>query len=117
MTDDIIIYERRVWDALLAGDAAADVTLLHPEFIGVYSDGFAGRDVHVGQLAQGPTIVSYTLSEVTVKHLGDDHALICYRATFQRTSRDTSEQMLVSSIWQKQDSGWINIFSQDTPAV
>lgn len=117
MKQDIIDHERRVWEALVVGDATADTALLHPDFIGVYSDGFAGRDMHVGQLAQGPTIAFYSLSEVTVKHLGDDHALICYCATFQRTSRDTSEQMLVSSIWHKQDSGWINIFSQDTPML
>lgn len=116
MTDEIQAYERRVWDALVAGNAAADSALLHPEFIGVYPDGFAGRDGHVGQLEDGPTIASYSIDEVTIKALGLDHALICYRATFRRTSRDTSEQMFVSSVWRKHGTGWINIFSQDTPS-
>lgn len=116
MTDDILTYERRVWDALMKGDAAADTALLHAAFMGVYPDGVADRSAHAGQLAQGPSIAAYSLSEVIVKPLGDEHALICYRATFRRTTRDSFEQMFVSSIWQRQDDGWINIFSQDTPA-
>lgn len=115
MIEDIFLHEQRVWDALVTGDAASDMVLLDPGFIGVYSDGFAGRDEHVGQLDEGPTITSYTLSEVTVKPLGEDHALICYRATFQRSARNTSEQMLVSSIWRNEKNRWVNIFSQDTP--
>ena len=117
MIEDIISYERRVWDALMTGDATADMSLLHSEFLGVYSDGFSGRDGHVGQLENGPTISSFALSEITVKPLGADHALICYLATFQRSARTTSEQMFVSSIWRQENNGWINIFSQDTPAL
>ena len=117
MKNDIIAYERRVWEALVAGDAASDQALLDSEFIGVYSDGLAGRDEHVGQLDEGPTISSYTLSEIAVTPLGNDHALICYCATFQRTTRDTPERMYVSSIWRSQGNAWINIFSQDTPAL
>lgn len=116
MTDEILAYERRVWDALMQGDSAADTALLHAEFIGVYPDGFAGRDGHVRQLENGPTIASYSLGDVTIKALGSDHALICYCAEFQRTSRDTSEQMFVSSVWRRDGASWINIFSQDTPS-
>ena len=117
MIEDIISCERRVWNALMTGDATADMALLHSEFIRVYSDGFSGRDGHVGQLENGPTITSFALSEITVKPLGADHALICYLATLQRRTRTTSEQMFVSSIWRQENNGWINIFSQDTPAL
>lgn len=117
MNDVIIAHERRVWDALVSGDAAADGALLHDSFIGVYSDGFAARDAHTGQLSKGPTIASYTLHEITTRPLGAEHALICYRADFRRTGRTPTEVMYVSSIWQKHSDGWINIFSQDTPAL
>jgi hypothetical protein len=35
MLDDIISFEKRLWDALMRGDAAADHALLHADFIGV----------------------------------------------------------------------------------
>ena len=116
LTDEILAYERRVWDALVRGDSAADTALLHAEFIGVYPDGFADRDGHLEQLENGSTITSYSLTDVTIKVLGPDYALICYRAKFQWTSRDTSEQMFVSSVWRRDGASWINIFSQDTPS-
>ncbi len=117
MNNQIITHERHVWDALVSGDAAADNALLHDDFIGVYSDGFAARDAHIGQLSKGPTVASYTLHDITTKPLGEDHELICYRAVFQRLGRPQMETMYVSSIWQKRGNGWLNIFSQDTPAL
>lgn len=112
---EIIEYEHSVWDALLVGDPQADAALLHEGFIGVYPDGFAHRADHVGQLAAGPTVQSYTLTQIRTERLGAGHALICYRAKFQRTDTEQTEVMYVSSIWRKANNGWCNIFSQDTP--
>lgn len=42
--------------------------------------------------------------------------MISYRAQFRRIARSQDETMYVSSIWQRNGSGWTNIFSQDTPA-
>ncbi|QUJ75809.1 nuclear transport factor 2 family protein [Sulfitobacter albidus] len=113
---DIIARERAVWDALVQGDAAADAAALDGSFLGVYPDGFAGKADHVNQLKAGPTVAAYTLEDVTVRALGPDHALISYRATFTRAGRSTPEEMYVSSLWQRAGVGWVNIFSQDTPA-
>ena len=109
--------ERRVWDALVAGDRAADAALLHPEFLGVYPDGFADATAHAGQLAQGPSVASYTLEAVRTRTLGPDHALISYRARFRRSGQEAEDVMFVSSIWERGRAGWINVFSQDTPAT
>lgn len=117
LIDEIEAYERQVWDALVSGDKGADTALLHHSFLGVYSDGFANRVDHSGQLDSGPTVSSYTLDDIRTQSLGDDHVLISYRAKFQRLSRDETEVMYVSSIWRKNVGGWINIFSQDTPAL
>ena len=117
MDKQIITQERRVWDALLRGDVATDHSLLHPDFISVYADGFSDRDGHTGQLADGPTIQSYDLHDIKVKSLGLHHALICYRASFRRMGREHGKTMYVSSIWRKENGNWINIFSQDTPAA
>ena len=48
--------------------------------------------------------------------LGADHAILAYRADFRRTGRTDDEAMYVSSVWQRAPSGWVNVFSQDTPA-
>ncbi|KIN62440.1 hypothetical protein Z946_1298 [Sulfitobacter noctilucicola] len=108
-------HERQVWDALVSGDAATDATLLDELFLGVYSDGFAVKADHIGQLKHGPTIATYDLQDMRLMTLGSDHALISYRAVFQRLKRATPETMYVSSVWQRRDESWVNIFSQDTP--
>lgn len=109
--------ETAVWEALVAGDAVADAAALSADFLGVYPDGFAGKDSHLAQLANGPTVARYQLSDIRVMPLGSDHALLAYRATYQRVGQNAWEAMFVSSIWQRQGAGWTNIFSQDTPAT
>ena len=98
------------------GDAAADQALLDRDFIGVYGDGFADRDGHTGQLSEGPAVQTYDLSDIEVKPLGTDHALICHRAKFRRVGHVADEVMFVSSIWRNDAGNWVNVFSQDTPA-
>lgn len=115
LLDQILERERAVWDALVAGDAAADRALLAPGFLGVYPTGFAGREDHAGQLAAGPTVRSYRFSQARVLALGVDHVLLAYRAEYRRTGCDRVEGMYVSSLWQRAGQGWVNLFSQDTP--
>ena len=113
--EPVLASERAVWDALVAGDAAADAALLAPEFLGVYPTGFAGRADHVAQLAAGPTVAAYALSDVRLVPMGPDHALLAYRADYTRAGGARIEAMFVSSVWRREGAGWVNIFSQDTP--
>lgn len=108
--------ETSVWNALVDGNADADRAALHADFLGVYSDGFATKTEHVDQLANGPSVAQYSLTNFQLKALGDDHAVLSYRADFLRQGKDEPEVMYVSSIWQRDPTGWVNIFSQDTPA-
>jgi len=112
---DLIAHEKRVWNALVSGDPAADSSLLSDDFLGVYPTGFAQKSEHVAQLASGPTVTSYDITACQAKPLGERHALLSYKARFRRVSRTTDETMYVSSIWERNGDGWINIFSQDTP--
>ncbi|MCP5086708.1 MAG: nuclear transport factor 2 family protein [Rhodobacteraceae bacterium] len=112
----LVACERRVWDALVSGDASVDAAALDARFLGVYPDGFSGKAAHVAQLADGPTVLSYKLSDTRVMHLGSEHVLLCYCASYTRVSRTEPEVMYVSSIWERHDGGWLNVFSQDTPA-
>ena len=116
MMAELAACEDRVWRALVAGDARADAAALADGFLGVYPDGFAGKTAHVAQLAAGPTVVSYDLSDRRMLRLGADHALLAYRAEYRRVGAGRPEVMYVTSIWQRGPGGWINVFSQDTPA-
>ncbi len=113
---ELLECETAVWQALVAGDAGADRALLATEFLGVYPDGFAGRDAHVAQLGHGPTVERFALSDARVLPLGGTHALLAYRADYRRVGREVDEAMYVSSVWRRTAAGWINVFSQDTPA-
>jgi hypothetical protein len=110
-----ISLERRVWDALVAGDADADRALLSDHFVGVYPTGFAGPDEHAGQLAEGPTVAAYSINRPVQLCINDDAALLAYEARFRRTTDTDEETMYVSSLWCRRDGRWVNTFSQDTP--
>ena len=116
LLSELLAAERIVWDALVSGDAEAEDRVLADDFLGVYPDGFAGKADHVGQLANGPTVASYRLSDARVMPLGSSHAMLCYLAAYTRPGCK-EEAMYVSSVWQRRTEGWINIFSQDTPAT
>lgn len=113
--DQVTACEKAVWQALVDGDADADAAALADGFLGVYADGFADKSSHGGQLADGPTVQEFDLQHFTLTTAGPDHALLSYHARFQRVG-GASEAMYVSSLWQRQGAGWINLFSQDTPA-
>lgn len=115
--DTVLAMERRVWDALVTGDAALDSQLIAPDFLGVYPDGFSGRDDHTGTLHAGPTVASYELSDERLIVIDPDNALLVYRAGYVRVGpKAVPEAMYVSSLWTRRTGGtWVNIFSQDTP--
>ncbi|MEM1064313.1 MAG: nuclear transport factor 2 family protein [Pseudomonadota bacterium] len=113
--DALLAAETAVWEALLRGDGAADAAALDDGFIGVYPDGVFGKSAHVAQLAAGPTVAAYQLSDVRARPVGDDHGLLIYHAAYTRPGHTTQEAMYVSSLWERRGAGWINIFSQDTP--
>jgi hypothetical protein len=112
--------ETRVWDALARGDADADRELLSSDFVGVYSTGFADRSDHAGQLVDGPTVASYSITDTRLIRVSAAAVMFCYRAEY-RHLRDgipgIDETMYVSSLWTEHEGRWWNVFSQDTPAL
>jgi hypothetical protein len=114
--DRIVALERAVWDALCAGDTAADTALLSPDFLGVYPTGFADREEHAAPLAGGPTVASYEISDARITAVADGAVMLSYRAEYVRApDRGAAEAMYVSSLWCRRDRRWVNTFSQDTP--
>jgi hypothetical protein len=65
--NESIALELLVRDALVAGDPAADVRLLHDDFLAVYSNGFAAKDAHVGHLDGGACVVNDTLDQIETR--------------------------------------------------
>lgn len=115
LKETLLALETQVWEALVTGDGDADGALLSEDFIGVYPDGFAGKDAHTGQLDSGATVTEYRLSEVQVRATGADCGFLIYRADYLRVGKTDWEVMLVSSLWERRNGGWVNSFSQDTP--
>jgi hypothetical protein len=112
--------ERQVWDALVRGDADADRDLLADDFVGVYSIGVANRSDHAGQLADGPTVASYAMSDAQLLRVSAVAVMLTYRAVYRRVLGGIpggDETMYVSSLWMERDGRWQNVFSQDTPTV
>ena len=117
LCEELLTAERVVWDALITGDARADRAALDAHFLGVYPSGFAGREDHVAQLATGPTILDYLLTDARALDVGPSHGLLAYRARVRRVGSGAEEVLYVSSLWRRDGSGWINVFSQDTLAA
>ncbi len=114
--DELLDLERAVWRALVDGDSGADAAALDDDFLGLYPSGYATKDEHVDQLLDGPTVVSFELSDARSVAVAREAALLCYLATYRRPGASVDEQMWVSSLWQRSDDGiWRNTFSQDTP--
>lgn len=113
--ESALALERRVWDALVAGDQAADRAVLSDDFLGVYDSGYAGADCHSGQLADGPSMASYRIEDPRLVTLADDTVLLAYLAHYTATADpEQPKAMYVSSIWQHRNGTWLNTFSQDT---
>lgn len=118
--DDILQLEIAVWQALEAGDAQVDASLLAEDFHGVYGTGFAGKADHVSQLRGGPAVARFALSEARLLVLAENVVLLSYRAEWARHPRrapEAVETMYVSSIWRRNGLKWENVFSQDTNAT
>lgn len=116
--DELLAMERQVWEALVAGDRAADTALLAPDFLGVYPSGFADRANHASQLDAGPSVLEYRITQARAMPLADGIALLSYLAHYSRPAApERNDAMYVTSIWRRAGHGWENIFSQDTVAV
>ncbi len=115
--DGCLALETRIWQALVDGDAAADRALLTQDFLGVYPSGFATRAEHADALADGPSMASFSLDRARLRVLTPDAALLSYRATHRRAGTVGDAVMYITSLWERRDGGWVNSFSQDTPAL
>ncbi|WP_264213181.1 nuclear transport factor 2 family protein [Leisingera thetidis] len=111
----ILALETKVWEALAAGDPEADGRMLSEDFLGVYPSGFSGKAGHCSQLADGPVMAEYRLSQARLRVIAEGAVLLSYRADYRPANSRSWNRMLISSLWEKGAEGWLNTFSQDTP--
>jgi hypothetical protein len=112
--------ETDVWEALVAGDAAADRRLLCADFLGIYPQGFEGRTEHAAHLVDGPVMAGFAITDALLVELAHDTVLLAYRADYRPIVagvQGVDETMYISSIWCRRGGEWLNVFSQDTPAA
>ncbi|PCJ05723.1 MAG: DUF4440 domain-containing protein [Rhodobacteraceae bacterium] len=114
---EILTLETQVWQALVEGNPEADGRMLTTDFLGVYPSGFANRAEHCGQLSDGPVMAAFALSQTQLRVISADAVLLSYCAQYRRTGCSDEQVMYISSLWQRDASGWLNSFSQDTPAL
>lgn len=113
----ITALETKVWQALVTGDTLADNRLLTADFLGVYPSGFATKAEHCGQLNDGPVMRSFSLSQAQLRIISPEAVLLSYCARYLRANEAQEEGMYITSLWQRSTKGWLNSFSQDTPAA
>lgn len=113
-TQFFVDLESKVWAALVDGDADADRELLSADFVGVYPSGFATRAEHVGELADGPSMTSYSITQARSIDVSPTAVLLCYRADYVAAGSTEHEAMFISSLWVERDGRWWNTFSQDS---
>lgn len=119
-SDDVQFFlelEDRVWQAQVVGDVDAEREVLPDDFLGVDPDGFADLALHLGQLANGPITLSYTLSQTRLLRVGEDAVLLSYRADAVAPGTEAAEVFYITSLWERREGRWWNTFSQDTPAA
>jgi len=114
---EFLALETKVWEALAAGDAEADGRMLTEDFLGVYPSGFSDKTGHCAQLQDGPVMAGYRLSDAQLRVLSPEAVLLSYRASYQPAGSGDWKEMLISSLWEKGENGWLNSFSQDTPTA
>ena len=119
LTQVILERERAVWEAIKRKDRQADAALLADDFVGLYDTGFGTKAEHVAQMGHQFTLSAFTLSNVRVKAIDDNSALLMYKATCTATGTwkdDCAKPMYVSLLWVRRSGRWLNVFSQDTRA-
>lgn len=114
---EILALETKVWQALVAGDPEADGRMLSEDFLGVYPSGFSDKAGHCEQLNAGPVMADYRLSDAQLRVIAGDAVLLCYRAAYRPAASQEWKEMLISSLWEQGEDGWLNTFSQDTPTA
>jgi hypothetical protein len=114
---ELIDLEHKGWHAL-SGDAGAEFydAFLTDDAVMVVPVGVLERDACIAAFEAAAPWSRFELSDMRVLPLGEDGAIVTYRATAEREGHP-EYTALVSTTYVRQDGEWLIAFHQQTPVV
>ena len=109
--------EKQGWEAFKNKDKKAFSAIATDDYTAVIADGNGERDL-TGTLdsMRDITINSFTLSDFRMTSIGNDAALLSYKASANYTigTQTISGKLAVSDIWVKRDGEWRSLHYHET---
>ena len=111
----LIALEEQAWQALSQGTGADFYQQnLAPDAVMVFPFGVMTREQTIASLQTAVPWSRYQLEEPHVLPLGEDSAILSYRATAQRTG-EPPYVAYMTTVFVKHDGSWQTAFHQQTP--
>ena len=116
-TDEFIVRETAVWQAVKDKRLDAFTGALDTGVVAVYADGIHTRAAEVASVRQA-NLRSFTLTEFATRHLDPRTTLLTYRAIVAGDAggQDFSGTYWVSSLWRKAGGQWKTVFHTEVKA-
>jgi hypothetical protein len=115
LPEAIIACEEEAWRALSEGSGAdfyrANLT---DDALMVFPSGVLSRVEAIAGIEAAPPWSTFRIEQPRVQRLGDDRALLTYRATAQRAGQKPY-RALMTTLFVRQDGTWKTEFHQQTP--
>jgi ketosteroid isomerase-like protein len=120
--EDVFALEKSYWEAMKNRDAGTIGRLTDDTCIVVGQQGVEkmDRQAAVDMFKSMPMqITSYTLGEPQITHVGDDIALIAYRASMEFSDGGEKKQneAYESSVWVRRNGSWVCPLHVETPVA
>ena len=116
---ELIALEKASWEAWKARDASFYERTLSDDHMDVHGFGIADKAAVVATVASPACVVEgYTLDGFRFRPLGDDAAMLTYRAEQKTTcnGKAVPSPVWVSSVYARRNGRWVNVLFQQTPA-
>jgi hypothetical protein len=116
----IVGLERRGWEAVKRKDMAAFFKVTGPSFLNITPGGM----LHITQASAADVFAScetrsYALDSITVTPVGDNGAVLTYRATLDQTcggGQPEPSPIYSMEVWTRRNGQWQVVSRSDTPA-
>jgi hypothetical protein len=121
LRDELMVLERKYWNALKDGDSATAMALSDDPFLLVGASGVSEIDnATLGKMMEGATyeLKDFIIEDVHVRRLSDDIAALAYRVKEdlfvdgEKVTLDAYD----SSIWQRSNGSWVCVVHTESPA-
>jgi hypothetical protein len=121
LRDELMLLERRYWNALKDGDAKTAMALSDDPCVVVGASGVSEIDnATLGKMMDGATyeLKDFIIEDVHVRRLSDDLAALAYKVKEdlvvdgEKVTLDAYD----ASVWQRRKGGWVCVLHTESPA-